>query len=440
MSGELIGNPYNQGGTKTPYTPGAPTLGPLTQSTVDAAIASALARLVGGGFSSPATTATQGIVKLAGDLGGTADLPTVPGLSVLTASLARDRGTYATRSFLNVKNYGAVGDGVQDDLPAFAAALAAASPGQTIVVPVPPVAYGLSGPIGNGSTGYSNVQLLGLGGGGVRLKSLNNTSVLSGVWTSCSISNLMLDANNKGSVGANVHLDHSNLIDVSVTGWNDKAYSLNDGTWTNNLGLLNHIVRGSIDQSSGTGIFTSYRFSDSWIEGVNIGSTGPNVSLEGGPVRVLGCHLNGQPKYNVELRGNRRVLVANNVMEGSRQESVFYQTPNYVTSNEVAEIVVANNLISNGGKGSAGTYPCIGFRGNSATARALGLTVSGNVISCQDGDAGWSYAVKAAYARYVSLTGNTWWAGHMQAAPVAATDVLSIEVVGNHADNAVVSV
>lgn len=53
-----------------------------TSSQTDAAIATALSGIGGGGGSAPdATTSIKGIVKLAGDLAGTAALPTVPALS-----------------------------------------------------------------------------------------------------------------------------------------------------------------------------------------------------------------------------------------------------------------------------------------------------------------------------------------------------------------------
>lgn len=53
-----------------------------TSAQTDAAIATALDGISGGGGSAPdATTSIKGIVKLAGDLAGTSALPTVPGLA-----------------------------------------------------------------------------------------------------------------------------------------------------------------------------------------------------------------------------------------------------------------------------------------------------------------------------------------------------------------------
>lgn len=94
-----------------------------------------------------ATLQTKGIIQLAGDLGGSAALPTVPGLlgKVDKHSL-----------FRNVKDYGALGDGITDDTAAIAAALADGG-----ITFFPAGTY-----IHTGLTLASGAHLMGVGSGG----------------------------------------------------------------------------------------------------------------------------------------------------------------------------------------------------------------------------------------------------------------------------------
>jgi len=68
----------------------------------------------GSGTVSDATTGAKGVLQLAGDLGGTATAPTVPGLAGKVG-----KGDLV----LNVKDYGAVGNGTADDAAAIQAAI-----------------------------------------------------------------------------------------------------------------------------------------------------------------------------------------------------------------------------------------------------------------------------------------------------------------------------
>ena len=89
----------------------------------------------------------KGVVQLAGDLGGTAAQPTVPGLVGKV-----DKSTILH----NVKDYGAVGDGVADDTAAITAALAS---GGITFFPAGTFTH-------SGLTLSSGAHLLGIGSGG----------------------------------------------------------------------------------------------------------------------------------------------------------------------------------------------------------------------------------------------------------------------------------
>jgi len=128
------------------------------------------------------------------------------------------------------------------------------------------------------------------------------------------------------------------------------------------LGLLNYILDVHIDQCTGYGIFGTYRFVDSWITGCNIGSTLANISVEGGPLRILGNHLDGSPLHNIELRGNKRITIADGILEGSRREAIVYVMPPWL-SEDSPQIQITGNAFSDGGKESEGVYSAIRFAG-----------------------------------------------------------------------------
>ncbi|WKK72865.1 hypothetical protein Q0F99_08330 [Rathayibacter oskolensis] len=104
---------------------------------------------------------------------------------------------------------------------------------------------------------------------------------------------------------------------------------------------------------------------------------------------------------------------------------------------DLAQIQIVGNAISNGGKAAANTYPAIAITGVSPTARTVGFSITGNIFACEDAGAGWTHCVEAVNARAVSVLGNQWATGHMNAKPVRAVGSTAYEVIGNHGDNAV---
>ncbi|QHC65178.1 hypothetical protein GSU68_00395 [Rathayibacter sp. VKM Ac-2759] len=373
--------------------------------------------------------APSGVAGL--DASGVVPLAQLPE-AVLTGS--GERPVAKGELVYNVQDYGATGDGSTDDLPAIDAAIDAALATYGGVVYFPRGIYRIAGSIGRAS-GLASIAFRGAGELSTRIRSLTDAPVVTGAFSACRFDNLILDANDLGSPCISAHLDKTVLDSLQLYGWTDYGMRLNDGTF-GDLGLLNRIQRCSIDQCTGTGIWTGYRMIDSWIVENNIGASYADLSIEGGPIRILGNHLDGSPQINIELRGNRRITIANNIMEGARRQSLVYTMPPWLTE-DLAQIQIVGNAISNGGKAAANTYPAIAITGVSPTARTVGFSITGNIFACEDAGAGWTHCVEAVNARAVSVLGNQWATGHMNAKPVRAVGSTAYEVIGNHGDNAV---
>ncbi|RFA22547.1 right-handed parallel beta-helix repeat-containing protein [Subtercola boreus] len=336
----------------------------------------------------------------------------------------------------NVSDYGAVGDGVQDDLPAIKAAIAAAvaDGGGTVWFPVG--VYSISAAIGDTGRGFTSITLAGAGSQVATIRAATNAPILTGLWYLCTVVNLVLDGNGMGSPCISAHLDKTHLERLWLLNWNGYGITVNDGTFADVGGLLNVIDRCNIQQNTGTGIRTGYRFYDSWIINNNIGASYADLSLEGGPVRVLGNHLDGSPTYNIEFRGNKRIVVADNILEGSRKQSIVYTMPSWMSSDK-PQIQINGNTFSNGGKLAQNVYPAISIIGVSSAARTEGFSITGNTFACDDAGAGWTYVVEAQFARAISAVGNQWREGHMAVQPCRFLTCANTEVIGNHADNAI---
>jgi len=270
---------------------------------------------------------------------------------------------------VNVKSHGAVGDGIADDYPAVMAAIQEIVDGGGGTVFFPAGEYALSGSIGNGSDGFAQIWLLGDGERAARLKVTDNVAPISGHWTECRIENLKIDAAGLGSPAFDVDLDKSYVRHCWLDGWTDYGMHIN----ANSEGLLNWIDDNFIEQCSGYGIYTTYQFYDSWIVNNNIGSTGPNLSIESGPVRIIANHLNGAPQNNIELRGCKQLTIIGNICEGARQEAIVFAMPSWMESDNEQVAIVGNN-ITNGGKGDPDVYPAIGIYSIDSENRTMGFT------------------------------------------------------------------
>lgn len=332
-------------------------------------------------------------------------------------------------SLIDVKSHGATGDGTTDDHAAVMAAIRAAVDAGGGTVFFPAGEYALSDSIGNGADGFAGICLLGAGERAARLRVTANVAPISGHWIESRIENLKIDANNQGGPGFDVDLDKSYVRHCWVIGWTDYGMRIN----TNTEGLLNWIDDNFIEQAAGYGIYTTYRFFDSWIVNNNIGSTGPNLSIEAGPVRILANHLDGAPKNNIELRGNKQLTIIGNICEGARREAIVFTMPSWLESDDEQIAIVGNN-ITNGGKGAPGEYPAIGIYSVDAEHRTKGFNVTGNYIANTDEGAGWSYAVDAQYVDDLAISGNQWDNNGYRVAPVRA-EGRNVGIAGNTSGN-----
>ncbi|MHC9295180.1 glycosyl hydrolase family 28-related protein [Mycobacterium sp. LTG2003] len=328
---------------------------------------------------------------------------------------------------VDVRSHGATGDGVTDDYAAVQSAIrAVADSGGTVFFPAGD--YALSGSVGD-QAGLARVWLLGDGERAARLLATGNFAPVSGRWIECRIENLVLDANSQGGPGLDVDLDKSYIRHCRVRGWTDYGMRLNATA----EGLLNWIDDNFVEQSTGYGIYTTYLFYDSWIANNNIGSTGPNLSVESGPVRILANHLNGSPQNNIELRGNKSLTIVGNICEGARREAIIYTMPPWLESDSPQVQIVANN-ITNGGKGAPDAYPAIGIYSRDADRRTKGFNITGNFIANEDEGAGWSYAVDAEYVDDLAISGNQWDNNGFSVAAVRASGH-NVGIAGNTSAN-----
>ncbi len=291
---------------------------------------------------------------------------------------------------------------------------------------LPAGTYALSAPL-TGS--FSNVCLLGDGDRASTLLAAGDFPPVAGHWIHSRIENLVIDAGGHGSPGLVVDLDKSYVRHCWIRNWSGYGISLNP----NFVGLLNWIDDNFVEQCTGTGIHTTYQFYDSWIANNNVGSTGPNISVESGPVRILANHLNGAPRHNLELRGNKSLTIIGNICEGSRRESIVYTMPAWLEYDSPQVQIVGNN-ITNGGKEAAGRYPAIGIYSRDQTHRTAGFNITGNYIANEDSGAGWSYAVDAAHVDVLAIAGNQWDNSGYTVAPVR-TGGTAVTVVGNTSGN-----
>jgi hypothetical protein len=411
------------------------------------------------------TLSQSKITNLTSDLAGLSDNASTAASDIASLTsdvwaLESDMVTKVAHGELvyNVRDYGAVGNGVNDDQPAIQAAIMTAFDAGGGTVYLPPGVYRLHGSIGKTDAYLKNVRLTGAGYRGVGytwgttpdhigaavLVCNGNFPAITGMWVSCEISNVGLDAEGHGGQAIKAHFSKSLLRGIEAVRWSGVGFWMNDGTFTDDLGYLNRIENCNISDTggveNGVALQLEYRFIDSWVVNNNIESPGTDIQINsGGPFRIIGNHLNGNrsPQNNIVFNGGvRECLIANNILEGSRAEAIKYSAPGWETSPERASIVVTGNIIRQTAQSGG---PVMTFNGVGGVGfRALGLSVVGNTIST---DYSPTYVISATTFDDISATGNYWRFGHNSgSAPVHVHDCTNVEVIGNHGDNNVETV
>ena len=142
-----------------------------------------------------------------------------------------------------------------------------------------------------------------------------------------------------------------------------------------------------VEQHEGTGIHTTHRFYDSWIVNNNVGSTGPNLSVRGGPVRIL---------PTTSFTGHRDITSSCAATDCSRSSATSARASGARRSSphdaglaglDSSQVQIVANNITNGGEQS-GRFPGDRHLLRSAEHRASGFAVTGNFFACTDDDAG----------------------------------------------------
>ena len=323
----------------------------------------------------------------------------------------------------------------------------------------PPGSYTIDAPIGDATARLKHTQLIGAGRrgingpgmGGTILTASGNFSVITGVWESCVLANFGINAANLGGSGINGHFFTSVLSDLEVVGWKTRGVSLNDGSLSDEIGLLNrmqHCFVADTGSESGIGVYVGYRWGDSWIEGNNIESPDTDLVIEtGSTFRILNNHLNGNrhPTHCVEVKGAAvDVMLANNIFEGYRKEAIVLWGDNWTTTPTYADVSINANIFRS--DATDGTSPVIALRGDIVDwggavlsgFRMKGVGITSNTFRSVNSSTPALAVVDVYDVDNVSIVGNVWVDGRVRSNnPVRVkSGSANIEIVGNGGDNA----
>lgn len=287
----------------------------------------------------------------------------------------------------NVKDAGAKGDGIAGDSAAINAAIQYAYANKIFNVFIPEGTYILDAPI-------IMEQHINLYGGGWRtfLKIKDGTDIdaikTNGLGHEANIGYLTIDCNkqnntfSRGGSAINGHFDTSIIEFVRIKNCSVAAMRINDdGDIYGDLGYLNTIRNNQIEDCN-IGIKWSWRATDSWILNNNIGSDFCNVYVQGGSLRFLNNHFNGNPEYNMYIEGGNTILIANNLIENAGKHAIY--GPELGFDDAFRNININGNIIRACSRETNNTYNLIHMEGRT-TKLGTGLCVVGNTLIGDNG-------------------------------------------------------
>jgi hypothetical protein len=303
-------------------------------------------------------------------------------------------GIFGANTVHNVKAYGAVGDGVVDDITAINTAVTAAN-AEGGVVYFPSGTYRVSKPVGMFNTAWTGypqtlptqivgVTLRGAGYEATTVVADGAFPALAGYFYGSVIEGLTFDEDGNGDSAAVVQLDQTTIQNCRFRGhgnasmiyWWDADYvaglKVNSGVWDGaGIGYLIRIHKNVIEPPPGARLYAygfgkTYLMVDSWVTENYIESTEANVVTTGGAVRWIGNHFNGAEYYSTQLNGAIDNTTTSITVDNS---SVLPLEPfNLLVENEQCRVTgIAGNVLT----------VTRGYNGTSAASHGDNTTVYG---------------------------------------------------------------
>jgi hypothetical protein len=354
-------------------------------------------------------------------------------------------------SIIYAVNHG-VGPGVTDNAPPINALIEQAANrvgGATIVLP--PGVLNVRSSVGR--VGFT--ALVGLTGSGYRGTTLKASGpnmfpvIFGGVYWYCSFTNLTINANNSTEGAIKVHIDRSMISDLMVGNWGGRGLSINDGTYTNNLGLMNqiknciiaqpHVGGGNMEtdrsapyNDGAEALFSTYRLCDTRITNNYFASKGTNISIEGVGLSIIGNHLNGEAVHHILCRTSDWMMIANNNFDRSKREAIVWRTEPWTSVTQNCNLQVVGNFFVNASLEQSGTYSVIRISGES-NKRPQGALISNNIFVglASGGGADYLYAVRAENVDGMVVNSNLWMKGRVGATGLSTLDCTGVVSTGN---------